>query len=89
MQFLATFDVWRTRRQRQRATHAEEPAFVSDYQRRPKNRPSQLLFILALGTTLVGASFGASGNRLGLYVGAPALLATVAIARWIFRNWDY
>jgi hypothetical protein len=89
MSFLTTFDVWRTKRQRERAAHAEERAFVSDYQRRPKNRPSQLLFVLGFGTTIVGASFAASGSRLGLYVGVPALLATVAIARWIFKNWDY
>jgi hypothetical protein len=48
-----------------------------------------MLFTLAFGTTIVGASFAASGSRLGLYVGVPALLATVAIARWIFKNWDY
>lgn len=89
MSFLATFAVWRTKRHRERAAHAEERAFVSDYQRRPKNRPSQLLFTLAFGTTIVGASFAASGSRLGLYVGVPALLATVVIARWIFKNWDY
>jgi hypothetical protein len=89
MSFLATFDVWRTKRQLERAAHAEERAFVGDYQRRPRNRPSQLLFVLGLGTTIVGASFAASGSRLGLYVGVPALLATVAIARWIFKNWDY
>jgi hypothetical protein len=86
MTFLAS---WRTKRQRERAAHAEERAFVSDYQRQPKNRPSQILLSLGIGTTLVGASFGASGSRLGLYVGLPALLATVAIAWWIFRKWDY
>lgn len=89
MSFLATFGVWRTKRQRELAAHAEERAFVSDYERSPKNRPSQLLFVLGFGTTIVGASFAASGNRLGLYLGVPALLATVAIARWIFKNWDY
>ena len=87
--FRAIFRGWRTKRQRERAAHAEERAFVSDYQRQPKNRPSQLLLSLGIGVTLVGASFAASGSRLGLYVGVPALLATVAIARWIFKNWDY
>jgi hypothetical protein len=89
MSFRATFGLWRTKRQRERAAHAEERAFVSDYQRQPKNRPSQLLFTLAFGTTIVGASFAGAGSLLGLYVGVPALVATVAIARWIFKNWDY
>ncbi len=89
MSFLAVFRTWRTKRQRELAAHAEERAFVSDYERSPKNRPSQLLFVLSFGATIVGASFAASGSRLGLYVGVPALLATVATARWIFKNWDY
>ena len=89
MSFLATLSGWRTKRRRERAAHAEERAFVSDYQRQRKNKPSQLLFSLGLGATIVGASFGASGSRLGLYVGVPALLATIGIAVWIFKNWDY
>lgn len=89
MSLLATFHGLRTKRQRERAAHVEERAFVSDYQRQRKNKPSQLLFSLGLGATIVGASFGASGSRLGLYVGVPALLATIGIAVWIFKNWDY
>jgi len=89
MSSVAIFRRWRTKRQRERAAHAEERAFVSDYERSPKNLPSQLLFILAFGATIVGASFAGAGSLLGLYVGVPALVATVAIARWIFKNWDY
>lgn len=89
MSFGAIFRGWRTKRRRERAAHAEERAFVSDYRRQRKNKPSQILFSLGLGATLVGASFGAAGSRLGLYVGVPALLATVGITLWIFKNWDY
>jgi hypothetical protein len=89
MSSVAVFRRWRTKRQRERAAHAAERAFVSDYERSPKNLPSQLLFILAFGGTIVGASFAGAGSLLGLYVGVPALVATVAIARWIFKNWDY
>jgi hypothetical protein len=89
MSFEAIFRGWRTNRQRERAAHAEERAFVSDYQRSPKNRLSQVLFSVALGATIVGGSFAGAGSKLGLFVGVPALIATVAIARWIFKNWDY
>jgi hypothetical protein len=89
MSFEAIFRGWRTNRQRERAAHAEERAFVSDYQRSPKNRLSQVLFTLALAATIVGGSFAGAGSELGLFVGVPALIATVAIARWIFKNWDY
>jgi len=88
MSFVAIFH-WRTKRQHERASHAEERAFVSDYQRLPKNRLSQVLFALAFGATIVGGSFAGSGSELGLFVGVPALIATVAIGRWIFKNWDY
>jgi hypothetical protein len=86
MSFVAT---WRTKWQRERAAHAEERAFVSDYQRSPKNRLSQVLFTVAFGATIVGGSFAGAGSLLGLLVGIPALIATVVIARWIFKNWDY
>jgi hypothetical protein len=89
MSLVAIFRRWRTKRQRERAAHAEERAFVSDYERLPKNRLSQVLFTLAFGTTIVGGSFAGAGSMLGLYVGVPALLATVAIGRWIFKKWDY
>jgi hypothetical protein len=89
MSFVAIFRRWRTKRQRERAAHAEERAFVSDYERLPKNRLSQILFTLAFGTTIVSGSVAGAGNLLGLYIGLPALLATVASARWIFKNWDY
>jgi hypothetical protein len=89
MSFVALFRGWRTKRQRERAAHAEERAFVSDYQRLPKNRLSQVLFTLAFGATIVGGSFAGAGSMLGLFVGVPALVATVAIARWILKNWDY
>jgi hypothetical protein len=89
MSFEAIFRGWQAKRQRERAAHAEERAFVSDYQRQPKNRLSQILFSVALGATIVGGSFAGAGSKLGLFVGVPALLATVAIGRWIFKNWDY
>ena len=84
-----TFGEWRAKRKRELEAHAEERAFVSDYERSSKNRPSQLLFVLGFGATIVGASFAAAGDRLGLYVGVPALVATVVVARRIFKNWDY
>jgi hypothetical protein len=89
MSFEAIFRGWQAKRQRGRAAHAEERAFVSDYQRQPKNRLSQVLFTLAFAATLVGGSFAGTGSELGLFVGIPALIATVAVGRWIFKNWDY
>ena len=89
MSFLTDFGAWRERRGLERAAHAEERAFVSDYQRQPKNRPSQILLTLAIGATIVGGSFAGAGSRLGLYLVVPCLLATVLIARWCLKNWDY
>jgi hypothetical protein len=89
MSVVAIFRAWQTKRRRERAAHAEECAFVSDYERRPKNRLSQVLFTLAFGATIVGGSFAGAGSELGLFVGVPALIATIVVARWIFKNWDY
>jgi hypothetical protein len=87
--FVAIFRGWQAKRQRERAAHAEERAFVSDYERRPKNRLSQILFTVAFGAAIVGGSFAGAGSELGMFVGVPALIATIVVTRWIFKNWDY
>lgn len=89
MSFETIVRGWQAKRRRERAAHAEERAFVSDYQRLPKNRLSQVLFTLAFGATIAGGSLAGAGSMLGLLVGVPALVATVVIARWILRNWEY
>jgi hypothetical protein len=50
---------------------------------------SLVVLDVLLGATIVGGSFAGAGSELGLFVGVPALLATVAIGRWILKNWDY
>jgi Flp pilus assembly protein TadB len=89
MSFRATVRGWRTKRQLDRAAHAEERAFVSMYDRQGKNRPSQLLLAVAFCATLASTSLALAGSRVGLYVVVPSLLVTVATLWWCFRTWDY
>lgn len=86
---MAMLRGWWAKRQRERAAHAEERAFVSDYDRQAKNKPSQLLLAVAFCATLASTSLAIAGSRVGLYVVIPSLLVTVATLRWCFKNWDY
>ena len=79
----------------ERADRAEEEAYRPGINRSsgPKNRKSQVLLVLALGATFIGASLAlADRGVLGVFglcllaVGLPALVVT---AVWAFRNWDY
>ena len=71
---------------------AEEKAYRPGINRSsgPKNRMSQVVLVLALGATFVGASlFIANQSVVGIVlfvVGLPALIVT---AVWAFRNWDF
>jgi hypothetical protein len=56
----------------------------------PNNRRSQALLALALVVTVAGGLLALAG---GLLIGVPlfgvGLIATLAIAVWCFRNWDF
>jgi Flp pilus assembly protein TadB len=89
MSFRATVRGLRTKRQLDRAAHAEERAFVSVDDRAARNRPSQLLLAVAFCATLASTSLAVAASRVGLYVVAPSLLVTVATLWWCFKTWDY
>jgi fatty acid desaturase len=81
--------------EQERADRAEVKAFHAGVNRSdgPKNRKSQLLLVLALAATFVGASLAlAAGGRprvIGLCLLAVGFPALVVTAVWCFRNWDY
>jgi hypothetical protein len=54
-----------------------------------RNWKSQVLLVLALGATFVGAWLSVVGNLAGFVLVVVGLPATVATGMWCFRNWDY
>lgn len=94
MSFLATIRAGQSRRrQRKREARAEERAFVSVYDRRKKNKPSQLLLLVGMGASVVGASLIAVGTSGGVLVGfvlvGVGVPLTVAAGVWALKNWEY
>ena len=90
MSFLAMDRAWWARRQQpKREARAEERSFVSVYERKKKNKLSQLLLMVFVGATLVGASLMAVGSVVGFIMVIVCLPATVATAVWCFKRWDY
>ena len=75
----------------QRADRTELKAFHGGVagSEEPKNRPSQLLFVLALAAMFFGAWLAVVGVFLGFVLLALGLPATVVTAVWCIRNWDY
>ena len=59
----------------------------------PKNRRSQVLLVVALAATIVGASLALADQGwlsvIGLCLVAVGLPALFITAVWAFRNWDY
>jgi hypothetical protein len=56
-----------------------------------RNWKSQVLLALAFCGSLVAGMLGAAGgfSYLGLGLGVVCVPATVALAVWCLRNWDY
>jgi hypothetical protein len=54
-----------------------------------RNRKSQLLLIVAFCATFAGGSLALVGSYVGFGLLAVGLPATVVLAVWCLRNWDY
>lgn len=75
--------------EQERADRAEMKAFRPNSTRTPKNRKSQLLVVLALAVTFVGAWLADVGSPVGVGLFVVGLLVTVVTGVWCFRTWDY
>ncbi len=77
------------RGQRELEAEAEERAFRSVADRHEKkNRGSQLLLVLGLALTIVGASITAAGNAVGIALVVVGLLLTAATSAWALKHWN-
>jgi hypothetical protein len=63
--------------------------FTSMEQKRPKNRGSQLLVIVSLLVTVLGALLAVDGRWFGFVVLAAGLLTLIAGMAWSVRHWDF
>ena len=81
----------RSRTDQERADRAEAAAFRPgvEHSNSSKNRTSQVLLVLFFFATIAGGSLALTGRYVGFFVFVVALPATVAVAVWCFRNWDY
>jgi hypothetical protein len=79
----------------ERADRAEVRAYHPGVSRSdgPKNRTSQVLLVVALAATIVGASLALADQGwlsvIGLCLVAVGLPALFITAVWAFRNWAY
>jgi hypothetical protein len=89
MSFLAMGRARWAGRERKREAYAEERSFVSVYERKKKNKLSQLLLMAFVGATLVGASLMVVGSIVGFILVIVCLPATVVTGVWCFKKWDY
>lgn len=89
MSFLTAVRAGQNRRQQGKEARAEERAFVSVYDRQKRNKPSQVLLLLGMGASVVGASLMAVGSLVGFILVAVGVPFTVATAVWVFKHWNY
>jgi hypothetical protein len=80
---------WRTkRRRRESPERAEERSFTSIYERRPKNRPTQLLMSLAILFVFAGAGFSVGGAWFGPPLVLVGFVALGGLFWRALRTWD-
>jgi hypothetical protein len=68
---------------------SESEPFTSIEEKKPKNRGSQLLLVLALLVCVVGGLLAMAFGWVGLVVLALGFVSLIALAAWSIKNWDY
>lgn len=67
----------------------EEEEWHPDFEKKGKNRGSQIVLVIFLFITLLGGFLSITGSSiaLGIFIAGGVGLALSAV--WAFKNWDY
>jgi hypothetical protein len=68
---------------------SKSESFTSIEEKKPRNRGSQLLLVLALLVTVVGGLMAIAFGWIGLVVLALGFVSLIALTAWSIKNWDY